>query len=255
VVKLRYLCPPAPMNAIPATTRRPSGTNCRAEGIDVVQERVWVRPQRSHIAQDEKAAIESIQTSATAGPITGSVASKKQPTFEQLLLANILLLQWQKDLAGSSRFILTSQAVAGRHRRGPLNPSDQPSVTLPGAIFLPLARGPGTAGDAATVEVPWSTRCDTLGQVLPPESFGPCALVGEAAMVEVPWSTRCDMPGQVFPPESFGPSAIAGERLTVKTKATIAARHHEACISDLRSMNVGVGSSRSARLRRSGDRR
>ena len=64
---------------------------------------------------------------------------------------------------------------------------------LPGAIFLPLARGPGTAGDAATVEVPWLTRCD--------------------------------MPGQVFPPESFGPSAIAGDRLTVKTKATIAARH------------------------------
>ena len=74
-------------------------------------------------------------------------------------------------------------------------------------------------------------------------------------MVEVPWSTRCDMPGQVFPPESFGRSAIAGERLTVKTKATIAARHHEAFISDLRCMNVGVGSSRSARLRRSGDQR
>ena len=68
-------------------------------------------------------------------------------------------------------------------------------------------------------------RCDMPGQVFPPESFGPCALVGDAAMVEVPWSTRCDMPGQVFPPESFGPSAIAGERLTVKTKATIAARH------------------------------
>jgi hypothetical protein len=48
-------------------------------------------PQRSHIAQDEKAAIESIQTSATAGAMAGIAASKKQPTFEQFSLANISL--------------------------------------------------------------------------------------------------------------------------------------------------------------------
>jgi hypothetical protein len=121
----------------------PAGANERDPGNDEEAERDQLSrgehrcrartslgsPQRSHIAQDENAAIESIQASATAGPIIGSVASKKQPTFEQLSLENILLLHWQKDLAGSSRFILTSQAVAGRHRRGLLNPADQPSVT------------------------------------------------------------------------------------------------------------------------------
>ena len=85
-------------------------------------------PQLSHIAQDEKGGNRK-HPDQCEGPITGSVASKKQPTFEQLSLAYILLLHWQKDLAGSSMFILTSQAVAGRHRRGLLNPSDQPSVT------------------------------------------------------------------------------------------------------------------------------
>ena len=54
-------------------------------------------PQRSHIAQHEKAAIESIQTSATAGPMTGSAASKKHPIFEQLSLANIFVLHWRDD--------------------------------------------------------------------------------------------------------------------------------------------------------------
>jgi hypothetical protein len=49
-------------------------------------------PQRSHIAQDDKAAIESLQTSATAGPITGNAASRTQPNFEQLSLANIFVL-------------------------------------------------------------------------------------------------------------------------------------------------------------------
>jgi hypothetical protein len=47
--------------------------------------------QRSHIAQHDKATIESIQTSATAGAMAGIAASKKQPTFEQLSLANISL--------------------------------------------------------------------------------------------------------------------------------------------------------------------
>ena len=44
---------------------------------------------------------------------------------------------------------------------------------LPGAIFLPLARGPGTADDAATVEVSWSTRCDMPGQVFHPRVSAP----------------------------------------------------------------------------------
>jgi hypothetical protein len=61
-------------------------------------------PQRSHIAQDEKAAIESIQISPTAGAMAGIAASKKQPTFEQFSLANIFILHWQKDLAGLSTF-------------------------------------------------------------------------------------------------------------------------------------------------------
>ena len=47
--------------------------------------------QRSHITPDEKAAIESIHTSATTGPITGSAASRKQPSFEHFSVANILL--------------------------------------------------------------------------------------------------------------------------------------------------------------------
>jgi hypothetical protein len=48
-------------------------------------------PQRSHIAQHEKATIESIEISATAGAMAGIAASKKQPTFEQFSLANISL--------------------------------------------------------------------------------------------------------------------------------------------------------------------
>jgi hypothetical protein len=121
----------------------PAGANERDPGNDEEAERnqlprgehrcrartSWVRRNCLTSPKARRAAIESIQTSAIAGPITGSVASKKQPTFEQLSLENILLLHWQKDLAGSSRFILTSQAVAGRHRRGLLNPSYQPSVT------------------------------------------------------------------------------------------------------------------------------
>jgi hypothetical protein len=48
-------------------------------------------PQRSHIAQHEKATIESIEISATTGVMAGIAASKKQPTFEQFSLANISL--------------------------------------------------------------------------------------------------------------------------------------------------------------------
>ena len=57
-----------------------------------------------YIAQNEKAAIESIQISPTAGAMAGIAASKKQPTFEQFSLANIFILHWQKDLAGLSTF-------------------------------------------------------------------------------------------------------------------------------------------------------
>jgi len=53
-----------------------------------------------YIAQNEKAAIESIQTSATQGAATGSAASKKQPTFEQFSRANIFTLHWRHDPAG-----------------------------------------------------------------------------------------------------------------------------------------------------------
>jgi hypothetical protein len=48
-------------------------------------------PQRSHIAQHEKATTEIIEISATAGAMAGIAASKKQPTFEQFSLANISL--------------------------------------------------------------------------------------------------------------------------------------------------------------------
>jgi hypothetical protein len=41
------------------------------------------------MAQDVKAATESIQISATAGAMPGNAASRKQPTFEQFSLANI----------------------------------------------------------------------------------------------------------------------------------------------------------------------
>src|ERR1700758_3104114 len=55
------------------------------------------------------------------------------------------------------------------------------------------------------------------------------------------------MPGQVFPPEGFGPCAIAGERLTAAARPRAVSPHHKTFISDLRWMNVGVGSNRSAR--------
>jgi hypothetical protein len=58
--------------------------------------------QRSHIAQHEKAAIESIQISAKAGAMAGIAASKKQPIFEQLSLANIFVLHWRDDPAGDA---------------------------------------------------------------------------------------------------------------------------------------------------------
>ena len=60
------------------------------------------RRPADYIAQNEKAAIESIQTSATEGAITGSAASKKQPTFEQFSRANIITLHWRNDLAVDS---------------------------------------------------------------------------------------------------------------------------------------------------------
>jgi hypothetical protein len=47
--------------------------------------------QQSYIVEQQKTAIESIQNSATAGAMAGNAASKKQPTFEQLSLANISL--------------------------------------------------------------------------------------------------------------------------------------------------------------------
>jgi hypothetical protein len=62
--------------------------------------------------------------------MTGSAASRKQPTSEQLSLANIFLLHW----------------------------------------------GPSIAGDAATLDVRWSTRWLTPGQVFQPEVFAPPAI-------------------------------------------------------------------------------
>jgi hypothetical protein len=47
------------------------------------------RLRRPHIAQYEKAAIESIQISATVGAMIGNAPSKNQPTFEQFSRANI----------------------------------------------------------------------------------------------------------------------------------------------------------------------
>jgi len=49
--------------------------------------------------QHAKAKIESIETSATAGAMTGNAPSKKQPTFEQLSLANISLSSTRTDLS------------------------------------------------------------------------------------------------------------------------------------------------------------
>jgi hypothetical protein len=62
--------------------------------------------KRSHIAQHDKATIESIQTNATAGAMAGIAASKKQPTFEQLSLANISL----SIVAGRLRWIIGQRA-------------------------------------------------------------------------------------------------------------------------------------------------
>jgi len=54
----------------------------------------------THTAQQhEKVKIESIETSATAGAMTGKAASKKQPAFEQLSLADMITFH----LAGRSR--------------------------------------------------------------------------------------------------------------------------------------------------------
>jgi hypothetical protein len=50
-----------------------------------------------YIAQPKKAAIDSIQTSATDGAMTGSAASKKHPIFEQFSPANIFTLHWRND--------------------------------------------------------------------------------------------------------------------------------------------------------------
>jgi hypothetical protein len=41
--------------------------------------------------QHEKVKIESIETSATAGAMTGNATSKKQPTFEQFSLVDMSL--------------------------------------------------------------------------------------------------------------------------------------------------------------------
>jgi hypothetical protein len=49
--------------------------------------------------QHAKAKIESIETSAAAGAMTGNAPSKKQPTFEQLSPANISLSSTRADLS------------------------------------------------------------------------------------------------------------------------------------------------------------
>ena len=69
--------------------REPGFKHGSTYGRKAKRERVLLR--QSHIVEQQKAAIESIQNSATAGAIAGNAASKKQPTFEQLSLANISL--------------------------------------------------------------------------------------------------------------------------------------------------------------------
>jgi len=76
------------------------------------------RTAADYIAQHEKAAIESIQTSATEGAMTGSAASKKQPIFEQLSFANIFTLHWRNDPAGDPQPPETTRAHGlGRNGR------------------------------------------------------------------------------------------------------------------------------------------
>src|ERR1700719_2732549 len=82
-------------------------------------------PQRSHIAQDEKVAIESIQISARAG----NAASRKQPTFVQFSLANISL-SIVRASPGSSAFVPTSPPGAGQHLAGPIEIPQFSSLTL-----------------------------------------------------------------------------------------------------------------------------
>jgi hypothetical protein len=69
----------------------------RQHGVDVQSSEIGDGRAADYIAQNEKAAIESIQTSATEGAMTGSAASKKQPTFEQFSRANITTLHWRND--------------------------------------------------------------------------------------------------------------------------------------------------------------
>jgi hypothetical protein len=59
--------------------------------------------------------IESIETSATAGAMTGSAASKKQPILEQRSLANILL-----STGNFSGFIRMTPPGAREHLAGPV---------------------------------------------------------------------------------------------------------------------------------------
>lgn len=47
--------------------------------------------QRTHIIEQQKMAIERIETSAMAGATIGSAAFRKQPILEQRSVANILL--------------------------------------------------------------------------------------------------------------------------------------------------------------------
>jgi hypothetical protein len=47
------------------------------------------------------------------------------------------------------------------------------------------------------------------------------------------------MPGQVFPPESFDPCAIVGERFTAASKASVVPTSNRVFISVLRDIGYG----------------
>jgi hypothetical protein len=81
-----------------------------------LQLKVRDRPTTNRATQQHaKAKIESIETSATAGAMTGNAPSKKQPIVEQRSLANILL-----STGNFSRFVSMTPPGARGHLAGPV---------------------------------------------------------------------------------------------------------------------------------------
>jgi hypothetical protein len=85
--------------------------------------------------QHAKAKIESIETSATAGAMTGNAPSKKQPTFEQLSLANISLSSTRTDLSARLQKSIRYSGSLSRMSGG----DDKDPMSLPMCVAASVA--------------------------------------------------------------------------------------------------------------------